>query len=196
MNTQTARFSTLRTLLKPTEFLTPSATIMVTMIAITRARRSGYDSSPFPRWRRHELILSRGKKGHANSQHPVRAFALSSGKGDQFVMREEKQVCAGMCVHTCACVQVCVSVCTCAYTVVHKSLFANGKFLVYRLPGPKICLHDMAMTLPPMEPWQRTFEVRTVLRHSWCIYGFNMLFENWFIFTVVHFIVHKFSIPF
>lgn len=48
MNTHTARFSTLRTLLKPTEFFTPSAMMMVTMTAITRARRSGYDSSPFP----------------------------------------------------------------------------------------------------------------------------------------------------
>lgn len=61
-NTHTARFSTLRTLLKPTEFFTPSATMMVTTTAITRARRSGYDSSPFPGRERHELILSRGKK--------------------------------------------------------------------------------------------------------------------------------------
>lgn len=57
MNTHTARFSTLSTLLKPTEFFTPSATMMVTMIAITKARRSGYDCSPFPRGIRCELII-------------------------------------------------------------------------------------------------------------------------------------------
>lgn len=63
MNTHTARFSTLRTLLKPTEFFTPRPTMMVTMTAITRARRSGYDSSPFPGGQRQVLVLSRGQKG-------------------------------------------------------------------------------------------------------------------------------------
>lgn len=49
MKTQTAKLMTLSTLLSPTEFFTPMATMMVTMTAMTRARRSGYDSSPFPR---------------------------------------------------------------------------------------------------------------------------------------------------
>lgn len=116
MNTHTARFSTLRTLLKPTEFFTPSATIMVTMTAITRARRSGYDSSPFPRGQRHELILSRGKKGHANSRHPLRALALSSGKGDQCII-EGGEVCVyrHVCPHMC----LCASVCMCEHVCLH-----------------------------------------------------------------------------
>lgn len=121
MNTHTARFSTLRTLLKPTEFFTPSATMMVTMTAITRARRSGYDSSPLPRGERHELITSRGIKGHANSQpHP--GHLLSALRRAVSLSRPEEKLCVCMCVSTHMC----------AYIVVYKCLFANVQVLVYR----------------------------------------------------------------
>lgn len=74
MNAHTARFSTLRTLLKPTEFFTPSATMMVTITAITRARRSGYDFSPFPRGERYELMLFRGEKGPCKPPAPLQSI--------------------------------------------------------------------------------------------------------------------------
>lgn len=118
MNTHTARFSTLRMLLKPTEFFTPSETMMVTMTAITRARKSGYDSSPLPRGERHELIMSRGIEGHANSQPRPGSSALCSEKGGQFVMARGETLCVS--THMCAC------------TVVYKYLFAHVQVLVYR----------------------------------------------------------------
>lgn len=49
MNTHTMRLMTFSTLLKPTEFFTPSATITVTSSAISSASRSGYDCSPLPK---------------------------------------------------------------------------------------------------------------------------------------------------
>lgn len=49
MKTHTIRLITFNTLLNPTEFFTPRATITVTITAISRARRSGYDCSPLPR---------------------------------------------------------------------------------------------------------------------------------------------------
>lgn len=115
MNTHTARFSTLRTLLKPTEFFTPSATMMVTMIAITRARRSGYDSSPFPRGQRHELTLSRGKKGPCKLTAPRQGTCSQLWQGWSLYHggRRSKYVQTCMCVHVCVCVQVymCVHMC-------------------------------------------------------------------------------------
>lgn len=113
MNAHTARFSTLRTLLKPTEFFTPSATMTVTMTAITRARRSGYDFSPFPRGERPELISFRGEKGPCKFSAAL-LQNIRSDKGDQVVMERGG-----------ACVQVCVCVSACAYTVVRNCLFAN-----------------------------------------------------------------------
>lgn len=96
MNTHTARFSTLSTLLKPTEFFTPSATMTVTMIAITSARRSGYDCSPFPRGERHELLLSRGEK----LPGPFHCLCTQFGEGWSIFggMRRNS-----VCVHTCMC---------------------------------------------------------------------------------------------
>jgi len=53
MNTHTMRLMTFSTLLKPTEFFTPKATMTVTSNAISRANRSGYDCSPLPREEAH-----------------------------------------------------------------------------------------------------------------------------------------------
>lgn len=53
MNTHTMRLMTFSTLLKPTEFFTPKATITVTSSAMSSASRSGYDCSPLPREETH-----------------------------------------------------------------------------------------------------------------------------------------------
>lgn len=63
MNIYIVRFSTLRTLLKFTEFFIFSATMMVTMMVIIRVRRLGYDFLFFFIGERYELVLFRGKKG-------------------------------------------------------------------------------------------------------------------------------------
>lgn len=167
MNTHTARFSTLSTLLKPTEFFTPSATMMVTMTAITKARRSGYDCFPFPRVERHELILSREKKSQA---YPG-ASALSSEKGGQFVTEGEGTVCVRECVF--------------ASTVVHRCLFANGKVLVYRWGG-------LISWTKNWDTWYDNYssaygtiawniQSQDCPRTSRCIYGSDMLFELFYL---------------
>ena len=53
----------------------------------------------------------------------------------------------------------------------------------------------MIITAVPLEPWHGTYEVRTIQGHS-NVYTDLTCYLNNFIFIVVYFIAHKYSISF